>query len=755
MNFCRVPLIPQVDHPEYVTHNVVGMARRQRASIDGPISYIMSSFYTRNETMRKHPEADETEETMDEQQGGRGGAAIIAPPANLRRHRGTNTRSPVTSKGRRSGRISLSLDHSMMRLRDDGMEDEEAFFAAVTNETPTGNGRDDQEHARLNYDKNNNQQPNKRRVIRFSLESDHKDDDEEEDDSDSDDETKNQRMTRDVQKQRQLGSTMTKLLTTGTFDPADWSSVSTAAASATSDSPRASPEETLPMTPCVHHLNDNESQPGQEATTAGDTAPPADDDDDNNNNVSPASSSLASTTRTNPKTTHEQKSDDEAPSMLPEYEQRLHNLRDNDDISEEDEKGDSVDQSPGLVTVHYKSKGEESSPLMGPNDPDQSGDKHHGSIGRRDLDEDHGRIFVKGSDGDDADDKDGAGFQMADDAASSFPRDDNEDEHDTSDRSSVRTPIVGTKTREAKVGANKQRTPPKRGRQKKGAKNPESQEDGERNELKIKKKKKKKKRKKEVQESDSEEQTSRRKGKTSKNMQHKMAYFSPKGIPAGPREFTTIPVSALKASRRTSNGDEEQQAGLRRSQRARLAPLEFWKNERIIYGPNDFDEELYDSVTNMPVPMAISRAEPTPYKPRKKRSTETTSKAKKKDNDTKRAIEDVPFDSTELRKKYHFIDGSEAWLWNDATDEKRDHLSKSCQRISICCFHVHLHSHAFVSVFHVHQRLCRTSKIWSVAPYLDPSPEPSRKARLPRWPLSPLMCRRMGTRSIPATSWGI
>ena len=48
----------------------------------------------------------------------------------------------------------------------------------------------------------------------------------------------------------------------------------------------------------------------------------------------------------------------------------------------------------------------------------------------------------------------------------------------------------------------------------------------------------------------------------------------------------------------------EDTSKLRRSKRARMRPLEFWKGERVEWGPNDFPED-YDGVKNMSVPVGV------------------------------------------------------------------------------------------------------------------------------------------------------
>jgi centromere protein C len=86
-------------------------------------------------------------------------------------------------------------------------------------------------------------------------------------------------------------------------------------------------------------------------------------------------------------------------------------------------------------------------------------------------------------------------------------------------------------------------------------------------------------------------------------------HFSPKGMP-GPRTFTEIPLSDFKPDTPTDS------LNVRRSSRIRVAPLEYWRGEKPIFGGNDFGAD-YDGVKNMPVVIGIAKPDPTPYKKRK------------------------------------------------------------------------------------------------------------------------------------------
>jgi centromere protein C len=151
--------------------------------------------------------------------------------------------------------------------------------------------------------------------------------------------------------------------------------------------------------------------------------------------------------------------------------------------------------------------------------------------------------------------------------------------------------------------------------------------------------------------------------------------FSPKGMP-GPRTFTTIPLSDLKE-------DPPDDTMLRRSKRARLPPLEYWRGEKPVLAGNDFGEE-FDGVKNMPVVVGIVRPDPTPYKKRKvvpmmKQNKKNTTQRRHEldDEDAPTMIPaEEPFDASELRKKFHIKKGKTAQLWDEQTEQVNE-ISKS------------------------------------------------------------------------------
>jgi centromere protein C len=162
--------------------------------------------------------------------------------------------------------------------------------------------------------------------------------------------------------------------------------------------------------------------------------------------------------------------------------------------------------------------------------------------------------------------------------------------------------------------------------------------------------------------------------------------FTPKGMPSGPREYEAVPVSDLKDS------PKEGQEHLRRSKRARMTPLEYWRNEHIIYGPND-ELDASDSLANMPVPKQISKALPTPYKMRKythrAAPAEKGGKSQKSTPKDYPRMEDEPFDSTKLRRKQDYMEAEDGNMWDEAAEESTSQSTFFVMR-TLCCIH-HFH----------------------------------------------------------------
>jgi centromere protein C len=184
---------------------------------------------------------------------------------------------------------------------------------------------------------------------------------------------------------------------------------------------------------------------------------------------------------------------------------------------------------------------------------------------------------------------------------------------------------------------------------------------------KLKKKKGTKTRKSMEEEEEAPKSIARKAKKQKKKTNpYSMNPFTPKGIPSGPREFDAIPVSDLKDSPKAG------QEHLRRSKRARMEPLEYWRNERIIYGPNDA-LDASDSLANMPIPRQVSKALPTPYKKRKithhAGQFEKGGSSQKNTSKDYPSLEDEHFDNTKLRRKQDYMDTEVGNMWDEAAEE--------------------------------------------------------------------------------------
>ena len=144
--------------------------------------------------------------------------------------------------------------------------------------------------------------------------------------------------------------------------------------------------------------------------------------------------------------------------------------------------------------------------------------------------------------------------------------------------------------------------------------------------------------------------------------------FSPKGIPIANRDYVTEPIGTLIESSPDPHGP-------RRSKRAKVKPLEFWRGEKLEFGAHNEDGYMGEVFGNMPVVTGIQRALPTPYKKRKQ--TNNNAGAKKGGRSHAGLSENGnaqhdEFDSKKLRRKYNFHDGEEAYLWDDVTDDTAD-----------------------------------------------------------------------------------
>jgi centromere protein C len=157
------------------------------------------------------------------------------------------------------------------------------------------------------------------------------------------------------------------------------------------------------------------------------------------------------------------------------------------------------------------------------------------------------------------------------------------------------------------------------------------------------------------------ESTNMRTPEVSKKRKAKVM-FSPPGYPINNREMNPVPVSDFK---------ESPEHGKRRSRRMHVKPLAFWKNERIVYGPHNEKGLLGEMMGSMPVPQNVLTALPTPRKQRK--LAPKAARNLKSGIDAQSANHDVkPFDATRLKKKYNFLDGEYAQVWDESIETSTD-----------------------------------------------------------------------------------
>jgi centromere protein C len=182
----------------------------------------------------------------------------------------------------------------------------------------------------------------------------------------------------------------------------------------------------------------------------------------------------------------------------------------------------------------------------------------------------------------------------------------------------------------------------------------------------LEKKQKKGKRGRPRKSQDSEANTPVR---ASKKTKKRNVVFSPQGYPIGNRDYTEVPLSDLIEP---SPSDPN----LRRSRRARTSPLNFWKNERQVFGAHDEDGDIGDAMGDMPVVTKVLRALPTPYRKRAGNANGEGAKKSKRPGRSKTAAsqqeECTPFDARKLRKKYNVIDGEMAQIWDAGADDIAD-----------------------------------------------------------------------------------
>jgi centromere protein C len=157
------------------------------------------------------------------------------------------------------------------------------------------------------------------------------------------------------------------------------------------------------------------------------------------------------------------------------------------------------------------------------------------------------------------------------------------------------------------------------------------------------------------------------------------------GIPAANRGYEAVPVSEFREQ--YAPGEEPRSPSgkvLRRSSRARFKPLQFWKNEKLIFEPHNETGTLGEAMGDMPVVAAVQLALPTPHK---ERLGHANDKKKEKDSKKKRARKPdgdegdshdgelsakIPFDPTKLTKKYRFINGEHGSVWSETLEDVTD-----------------------------------------------------------------------------------
>mmetsp|Transcript_1666 Transcript_1666/g.2221 ORF Transcript_1666/g.2221 Transcript_1666/m.2221 type:complete len:345 (-) Transcript_1666:228-1262(-) len=165
--------------------------------------------------------------------------------------------------------------------------------------------------------------------------------------------------------------------------------------------------------------------------------------------------------------------------------------------------------------------------------------------------------------------------------------------------------------------------------------------------------------------------------KTKKN-KYATLPVTPKGVQSGPIEHEYVPVTDYKKT--------PKEQGLRRSNRSKIKPLAFWKNERPVFGANSATGYLKEAMGAMPVVMGYEKAMPTPYKKRKiahrnNHDGAGMNKKKKGYNNNNNSsnniqyqdepviVEQKPFDARKLKKKFDFHTGQEATMWDESLEE--------------------------------------------------------------------------------------
>ena len=157
-----------------------------------------------------------------------------------------------------------------------------------------------------------------------------------------------------------------------------------------------------------------------------------------------------------------------------------------------------------------------------------------------------------------------------------------------------------------------------------------------------------------------------KKNKKLKKKKNRNVVFSPKGIPIANRDYETVPIGALIES----SPDDE--GGVRRSRRAKYKPLEFWRGEKVQFGAHNEHGYIGKAFGDMPIVTGIQKALPTPYKKRKETTKKSGSKKNSRESIANGSSSVEEFNSKKLRRKYKFLDGEEAYLWDDTTEDTAD-----------------------------------------------------------------------------------
>lgn len=155
---------------------------------------------------------------------------------------------------------------------------------------------------------------------------------------------------------------------------------------------------------------------------------------------------------------------------------------------------------------------------------------------------------------------------------------------------------------------------------------------------------------------------------TKKKKKKRNVVFSPQGVPIANRAYERKPLDDFVPI----DSDDENNNGVRRSRRAKVKPLEYWRNERLEYGANNETGVLGEVMGDMPVVVGVIKAAKTPYKKRKpvaRKQADPTPKKKRRKQDEE---EERPYDLSKVKKKYKVMDGEVAFLWDDLVDDPGD-----------------------------------------------------------------------------------